>query len=101
MSRGSVNVPDVVGREAATTPPGSCDDLGLKVQTQEDPNATQNAGVVTRQSPGSGQVAIGSTITITISTRPAVTPTTPTPTQDSEDPDGLGGLDGGDENNGG
>ena len=96
VSRGQVSLPDVVGRsldEARTV----LKDLGLKVEVQEDPNASQDAGVVTRQSPGGNQqVANGSTVTLTVSTKPDV-PTQPTqqpPPADGTDADGDGGIDG-------
>jgi beta-lactam-binding protein with PASTA domain len=69
VSRGQVSVPDVVGRsldEARTV----LEDLGFKVEVQEDPNASQEADTVTRQFPGGNvQVPNGSTVTITVSTR--------------------------------
>ncbi|MET0929321.1 MAG: Stk1 family PASTA domain-containing Ser/Thr kinase [Aeromicrobium sp.] len=79
VSRGQVQVPDVVGRsldEARTM----LKDAGLDVEVQEDPNATADAGTVTRQTPSGNQAAPnGSTVTITVSTKPDVQPTQPTP----------------------
>jgi len=91
VSRGEVTVPDLVGQtidEARNT----LDDLGLKYDVSEDPNATEEAGRVTRQSPSSGQqVPQGSTITLTVSSKSdAPPPTTPPPATD-------GGVDGGDQ----
>ncbi len=88
VSRGSVNVPDVIGNdlEEART---RLTDLGLKVETQDDPNSTEDAGVVTRQSPAGGQAPIGSTVTLTVSTKPAEAPT-PEPTDGNTDGGDLG-----------
>ncbi|MET0448938.1 MAG: Stk1 family PASTA domain-containing Ser/Thr kinase, partial [Aeromicrobium sp.] len=94
VSRGQVTVPDVVGRnlEDAKT---MLDDLDLKYETEEDPNATEDAGLVTRQSPTSGQqVSIGTTITLTVSTKPDAQPTTqPTPPA-TDGGDAAGDADG-------
>jgi len=97
VSRGEVTVPDVVGQtldEARKT----LDDLGLKYEITEDPNATEQAGVVTRQSPTDGQqVPQNSSIALTVSSRPDQ-PTQPTPTPPGadggtfgDDSDSLGG----------
>jgi serine/threonine protein kinase/beta-lactam-binding protein with PASTA domain len=90
VSRGQATVPDLVGktREEAQD---ALDRLELKYEVTEDPNATEPAGTVTRQTPTSGQqVAIGSTITLIVSAKPD-TPTPPTPTDPSADGDTLGG----------
>jgi len=97
VSRGEVTVPDLVGQnldEARNT----LDELGLKYEVNEDPNATEQAGIVTRQSPSSGQqVPEGSSITLTVSSKPDEQPTTPPPATDGDadgadaDGDVLGG----------
>jgi beta-lactam-binding protein with PASTA domain len=101
VSRGQVSLPDVVGRsldEARTV----LQDLGLKVEVQEDPNASEDAGVVTRQSPGGNQqVANGATVTLTVSTKTdAPTPSEQPPATDGGDPGADGGTDGGADDNG-
>jgi beta-lactam-binding protein with PASTA domain len=101
VSRGQVSLPDVVGRsldEARTV----LQDLGLKVEVQEDPNASEDAGVVTRQSPGGNQqVANGATVTLTVSTKTdAPTPSQQPPATDGGDPGADGGTDGGADDNG-
>jgi serine/threonine protein kinase len=98
VSRGQATVPDVVGQDIDDAR-RTLDDLGLKYKITEDPNATDEPGRVTRQSPSSGQqVPLGTSILLTVSTRadnPAPTsPTTPTaPDGDGDDDDGgiLGG----------
>ena len=78
VSRGVVNVPDVVGRsldEAQST----LDDAGLDYNVTEDPTSTEPAGTVIRQSPSDGQVPPRSTINLTVSSKPDVAPTTPPP----------------------
>ncbi|MCD9199410.1 Stk1 family PASTA domain-containing Ser/Thr kinase [Aeromicrobium wangtongii] len=88
VSRGQVTVPDLVGQnidDARRT----LDDLGLKYRITEDPNAGEEAGRVTRQSPSSGQqVPMGSAIQLIVSTRSDTqnTPTTPTPPTTPTDP---------------
>lgn len=94
VSRGQATVPDLVGqtRDAAQD---ALDQLDLKYEVTEDPSSTEPAGTVTRQSPSSGQlVARGTTITLTVSSRPDTpTPTAPTtpPAVDGGIPDALGG----------
>ncbi|MCL3817164.1 Stk1 family PASTA domain-containing Ser/Thr kinase [Aeromicrobium wangtongii] len=88
VSRGQVTVPDLVGQnidDARRT----LDDIGLKYRITEDPNAGEEAGRVTRQSPSSGQqVPMGSAIQLIVSTRSDTqnTPTTPTPPTTPTDP---------------
>ncbi|MET1037678.1 MAG: Stk1 family PASTA domain-containing Ser/Thr kinase, partial [Aeromicrobium sp.] len=93
VSRGQVTVPDVVGRnidDAQTI----LKDLGLKYNITEDPNASEDNGLVTRQSPGSGQqVSPGSTIELTVSTKQDTEPVPP-PT-DGGDADGNADADAG------
>jgi serine/threonine-protein kinase len=91
VSRGQVTVPDVVGRsldEARTV----LRDLGLEVEVQDDPNASEEAGTVTRQSPGGNQqVSNGATVTLTVSTREDAEPEPPA----TEGDQGDGGADAG------
>nr|MCW2728656.1 pknB [Aeromicrobium sp.] len=93
VSRGEVTVPNLVGKtidEARST----LDDLRLKYTINEDPNATETSGTVIRQSPADGQqVAQGSTITLTVSTKPD--PTTPPPATEGEAADDGGDILGG------
>jgi beta-lactam-binding protein with PASTA domain len=99
VSRGQVSLPDVVGRsldEARTV----LQDLGLKVEVQEDPNATEDAGVVSRQSPGGNQqVANGSTVTLTVSTKTDAPPPSDQPQPPATD-GGDAGVDGGTDDGG-
>jgi serine/threonine protein kinase len=94
VSRGEATVPDLVGQTRQDAQ-DALDELDLKYEITEDPNATEPAGTVTRQTPTSGQrVAIGSTITLTISAKPdapAPSPTPPVPDGDADLPDTLGG----------
>ncbi|KAA1380378.1 Stk1 family PASTA domain-containing Ser/Thr kinase [Aeromicrobium fastidiosum] len=95
VSRGEVTVPDLVGKTQDEAQ-AALDELDLKYDVTYDPNATDPANTVTRQSPSSGQqVPRGSRITLTVSARPETpAPTTPTPpATDGELPDGdaLGG----------
>jgi beta-lactam-binding protein with PASTA domain len=95
VSRGQVQVPDLVGRNLDDAK-ATLNDLGLKFETVDDPNASQDAGIVTRQSPFNGtNVSPGSTITLTVSTKSAAPPTQPTPpATDGGPPDDD--VDGGD-----
>ncbi|KQX74175.1 MULTISPECIES: Stk1 family PASTA domain-containing Ser/Thr kinase [Aeromicrobium] len=95
VSRGQATVPDLVGQMEQDAQ-DALDELNLKYEVTEDPNSTEPAGTVVRQSPTSGQrVSIGSTITLTVSRKPDTpTPTTPTPPATDGDPnvpDTLGG----------
>ena len=92
VSRGEATVPNLVGmtREEAQD---ALDKLELKYTVNEDPSSTDPAGTVTSQEPISGQrVPIGSTVTLTVSSKPD-TPTPPTPSTPLVDGDGntLGG----------
>ena len=70
VSRGQSTVPNVEGMELADAKK-ALEDAGLKVTTQEDPAATEDAGIVTRQSVSAGQVvARGTTVTLTVSAKP-------------------------------
>jgi serine/threonine protein kinase len=93
VSRGQATVPDLVGQDEQAAQ-DALDELGLKYEVTEDPNSTEPAGTVVRQSPTSGQrVAIGTTITLTVSRKPE-TPATTAPTPPVDDPalpDTLGG----------
>lgn len=78
VSRGQVEVPNVVGQTAEAARQ-ALEDAGLKVSVQDDRNGTAPDGTVTEQSrePGS-MVAPGTRITITVS-RPPAPETEPTP----------------------
>ncbi|MFC5676686.1 Stk1 family PASTA domain-containing Ser/Thr kinase [Aeromicrobium endophyticum] len=94
VSRGEATVPNLVGmsREDAQD---ALDKLELKYTVNEDPSSTEPAGTVTSQEPISGQrVPIGSTVTLTVSSR-VDTPTPPTPTTPAPDGDVDGGVLGG------
>jgi serine/threonine-protein kinase len=94
VSRGEATVPDLVGQTRQDAQ-DALDQLDLKYEITEDPTATEPAGTVTRQSPTSGQrVPIGSTINLTVSSKPDTPTTTPTPPAADGDtgiPDTLGG----------
>jgi serine/threonine-protein kinase len=84
VSNGQVDVPNVVGMslDDATA---ALEDVGLDVRrTPDDPSAEQEAGQVSAQSPEAGdKVNPGSTVSLTVSSKPAPAPTTaPPPTQD-------------------
>jgi serine/threonine-protein kinase len=94
VSRGEATVPNLVGmsREDAQD---ALDKLELKYTVNEDPNSTEPAGTVTSQEPINGQrVPIGSTVTLTVSSR-VDTPTPPAPTTPVPDGDTDGGVLGG------
>lgn len=82
-----VDVPNVVGKleaDAAAT----LDRLGLGVSVVTEPSDSVSNGRVIRMDPGGGQVPVGSTVTLVVSTGPKPQPTqgpptpqpTPTPT---------------------
>ncbi|MBC9227005.1 Stk1 family PASTA domain-containing Ser/Thr kinase [Aeromicrobium sp. 636] len=89
VSRGQVDVPNVVG-QSADDARQALEDAGLKVSVQNDTSGTAPNGTVTAQSrePGS-MVSPGTTITITVSRPPAPTTPTPTPTTEPTDDDLL------------
>jgi beta-lactam-binding protein with PASTA domain len=94
VSRGEATVPNLVGmsREDAQD---ALDKLELKYTVNEDPNATAPSGTVTSQEPIAGQrVPIGSTITLTVSSK-VDTPTPPSPTTPLLDGDTDGNTLGG------
>jgi serine/threonine-protein kinase len=104
VSKGQVTVPNLVGRnldDAKTM----LDDLGLTYDNViEDPNATEEAGIVTRQSTSSGEkVSPGSNIQLTVSSKPDTPPETTPPDTDGGDADAGtdADVDGGDVFDGG
>jgi len=94
VSRGQVTVPDLIGKNIDEAQ-RMLDDLELDYNVTDDPNASEQAGIVTRQSTSGGQqVPYGSNISLTVSSRPETPPTTPTPPVtggDGTDGDVLGG----------
>ncbi|MFY0409805.1 Stk1 family PASTA domain-containing Ser/Thr kinase [Solicola sp. PLA-1-18] len=84
VSNGQVEVPDVVGMslDDATA---ALEAANLQVRrTPDDPDAEQEAGQVSAQSPEAGdQVNPRSTVSLTVSSKPAPAPT---PTQPTTDP---------------
>ena len=92
VSRGQVTVPDVVG-QTIDQAQSALDELGLDYEITEDPTSTETAGTVIRQSPlDRTPVSPGSTITLTVSTKPDVVPTPPV----ADGTAGDGGIIGGD-----
>ena len=69
IASGQVDVPDVTGMtedEARAV----LDELGLQVTTKRTETSSKPEGTVTKQSPKAGLTDIGSTITITVATKP-------------------------------
>ncbi|MDO9379853.1 MAG: Stk1 family PASTA domain-containing Ser/Thr kinase [Nocardioidaceae bacterium] len=85
VSNGQSDVPDVVGMtiEDATT---ALEDAGLEIRrTPDDPSAEQPAGQVSAQTPEAGdKVNPGSSVSVTVSSKPAE-PTLPTEPTDPTD----------------
>lgn len=74
-----VDVPNVEGKlEADAT--ATIDGLGLVVVVQKESSDTVTTGRVIRADPRGGQVPVGSTVTIVVSTGPKPQPTQPPPT---------------------
>jgi beta-lactam-binding protein with PASTA domain len=94
VSRGEATVPSLVGMTIDQAK-DTLDKLQLKYTINEDPNSTEQAGTVTSQEPISGErVPIGSTVTLTVSSKPD-TPTPPAPTTPLVDGDSDGDTLGG------
>jgi beta-lactam-binding protein with PASTA domain len=94
VSKGQVTVPNVVGQDVEDAR-SALEDLGLKVETSDDPASTAPENQVTEQSVAAGQnVSPGTTVRLTVSTNPG----TEDPGNDQgdggdadADADGLGG----------
>ena len=81
VSNGKVKVPDVLGKteSEARSELVAAGDFEVRVVTREDDSVPE--GTVVAQSPDGGTtLRRGSTVTITVSTKPSPPPTTPTPT---------------------
>jgi eukaryotic-like serine/threonine-protein kinase len=79
-SRGYVSVPSVVGMKKKDAHRVLVRD-GFNVVPSDDATSTAAKGTVVQQNPPAGdRRPYGSTVVISVSTGPPVTPTTPTPT---------------------
>ena len=71
VSRGTASVPDVIGATTARAT-SELESAGFQVQTREASSSDAPNGTVSQQSPSAGaDLAVGSNVTITVSTGPA------------------------------